>query len=179
LSAESANTERKTGGMLPLIGIALATLLAGGGVGAVVVGPMLAGGGGEAHAAAEEGGHGEEAEESGGHGEKSGGHGGGGAESEVYSIENLVVNPAGTQGSRFLIVSLTIVPDDGASRTELVARDAEIRDTLLQVLGSKTVQQLSDLTQREQMKEEMRAAAETVIQPGKIRRIFLPQFVLQ
>jgi flagellar protein FliL len=178
LSAESANTERKTGGMLPLIGIALATLLAGGGVGAVVVGPMLAGGG-EAQAAAEEGGHGEAAEESGGHGKKSDGHGGGGAESEVYAIENLVVNPAGTQGSRFLIVSLTIVPDDGASRTQLVARDAEIRDTLLHVLGSKTVQQLSDLTQREQMKEEMRAAAETVIQPGKIRRIFLPQFVLQ
>jgi flagellar protein FliL len=177
LSAESANTERKTGGLLPLIGVALATLLAGGGVGAVVVGPMLAGGGAEAHA---EGGDGEAAaEESGGHGKKSGGHGGDAAESETYNIDNLVVNPAGTQGSRFLIVSLTFVPDDGEARTQLVARDAEIRDTLLQVLAAKTVQDLSDLTQREQMKEEMRAAAETVIKPGKIRRIFLPQFVLQ
>lgn len=171
--SEAAESERKRGGLMPLALVAVLTLVVGGGLGIFVVGPMLAGGG-EA-AAAETSEHGEE--ESGGHGD-AGGHGGSGG-SEHYSIENLVVNPAGTQGTRFLIVSMTILPDNGETLAQLTAKDAEIRDTLLQVLAGKTIQDLSDLTQREGVKEEMRAAAESVIRPGKIRRIFLPQFVLQ
>lgn len=171
MSSEETTTERKPGGILPLVGVAVATLVLGGGVGAFVVGPMLAGGAAEGTtvSAAEHGG--EVAAASGGHG--------GEAVSEDYSIENLVVNPAGTQGARFLIVTLTLVPDDGATRDQLVARDAEIRDRLLQVLAAKTVGELSDPSQREQIKEEILAAVAAVVKPGKIRRIFLPQFVLQ
>jgi flagellar FliL protein len=171
--SEAAESERKRGGLLPLALVAVLTLVVGGGLGVFVVGPMLSGGGA---AAAAETGHGEE-ESAGGHGE-SGGHGAAAA-AEHYSIENLVVNPAGTQGTRFLIVSMTILPDNAETLGRLTAKDAEIRDTLLQVLASKTIQDLSDLTQREGVKEEMRAAAESVVKPGRIRRIFLPQFVLQ
>ena len=172
--SEAAESERKRGGLLPLALVAVLTLVVGGGLGVFVVGPMLSGGG--AAAAAETSGHGEE-ESAGGHGEP-GGHGAAAA-AEHYSIENLVVNPAGTQGTRFLIVSMTILPDNAETLGRLTAKDAEIRDTLLQVLASKTIQDLSDLTQREGVKEEMRAAAESVVKPGRIRRIFLPQFVLQ
>lgn len=173
--SEAAESERKRSGVLPLAMVAVLTLVVGGSLGVFVVGPMLAGGG---QAAAEQtSDHGEEAE-SGGHNGGGGGHGGAAA-AETYSIENLVVNPAGTQGTRFLIVSMTIMPDNAGTLAALTARDAEIRDTLLQVLASKTIQELSDLTQRESVKEEMRAAAEAVVKPGKIRRIFLPQFVLQ
>ena len=171
--SEAAESERKRGGLLPLALVAVLTLVVGGGVGILVVGPMLAGGGEASTAETSE--HGEQ--ESDGHGE-TGGHGAAGG-TEHYSIENLVVNPAGTQGTRFLIVSMTILPDNAETLARLTAKDAEIRDTLLQVLAGKTIQDLSDLTQRERVKEEMRAAAETVVRPGKIRRIFLPQFVLQ
>jgi flagellar FliL protein len=167
--SETAEIERKPKGVLPLVLVAVLTLVVGGGAGLFVVGPLM--GGGAVEAAAE---HGEEegaAEAEGGHGESSG--------STNYSIENLVVNPAGTQGTRFLIVSLTIIPDNAATLARLTERDAEIRDTLLQVLAGKTIQDLSDLTQRESVKEEIRAAAEGVVKPGKIRRIFMPQFVLQ
>lgn len=171
--SEAAESERKRSGVLPLALVAVLTLVVGGGLGVLVVGPMLAGGGAAAEQTADHG----EAEESGGHGESSG-HGGAPV-AENYSIENLVVNPAGTQGTRFLIVSMTILPDNAETLARLTSHDAEIRDTLLQVLASKTIQDLSDLTQRERVKEEMRAAAEAVVTPGKIRRIFLPQFVLQ
>jgi flagellar FliL protein len=173
--SEAAESERKRSGVVPLALVAVLTLVVGGGLGVFVVGPMLAGGG--AAAAEQTADHGEEGE-SGGHGESKGGHGGAPA-AEHYSIENLVVNPAGTQGTRFLIVSMTILTDNAQTLSQLTAHDAEIRDTLLQVLASKTIQDLSDLTQRERVKEEMRAAAEAVVKPGKIRRIFLPQFVLQ
>ncbi|MGH7507069.1 MAG: flagellar basal body-associated FliL family protein, partial [Longimicrobiales bacterium] len=143
-----------------------------GGVGAFVVGPMIAGSDG---AAAPADGHGESAEGSGGHGSQGERPSG----SEIHTIENLVVNPAGTQGTRFLIVSLALAPDNSATLSKLVAFDAAIRDTLLQVLAAKTIQELSDPTQRDRFRKEMRLAAESVIAPGRITKIFLPQFVLQ
>jgi flagellar FliL protein len=172
LSEETTEVEAKPkSSMLPVAIVAVLTVVLGGGVGAYVVGPMVAGG---PSAEAVEGEDDEHAEEEGsGHG---GGDGGG---SSIYSIENLVVNPAGTQGTRFLIVSLALSPGNSEALAKLVAHDAEIRDTLLQVLAAKTIQELSDLSQRESVKEEMRLAAESVIRPSKITKVFLPQFVLQ
>lgn len=177
--SEAAESGRKGGGIMPLALVAVLTLVVGAALGVFVVGPMLAGGGAAAEQVAEHGEE-EEASESGGHGASKGGHGSSSTPAaDYYNIENLVVNPAGTQGTRFLIVSMTILADNSSTLSKLTARDAEIRDTLLQVLASKSIQDLSDLTQRERMKEEMRAAAEAVVKPGRIRRIFLPQFVLQ
>jgi flagellar FliL protein len=174
LSEEATEVEAKPkSSMLPVAVVAILTVVLGGGVGAFVVGPRVAG----SAAATVEGEHGEETDEASDHGDE-GGHGSGSG-SSIYSIENLVVNPAGTQGTRFLIVSLALSPGNGQALEKLMAHDAEIRDTLLQVLAGKTIQELSDLSQRENVKEEMRLAAESVIKPSKITKVFLPQFVLQ
>jgi flagellar protein FliL len=153
---------------------AIVALLGGGAAGVFALGPMLGGGG---HAESEEGGHGE-AEEEGGHGKKSGGHGAS-AGSPVFAIENLVVNPAGTQGTRFLIATVAIEAADAETATELHARDPEIRDVLLGLLSKRTVDQLSDLDGRENLKEEIRVAIEGVVGAKRIVRVFIPQYVLQ
>ena len=84
--SEAEDGQKPGGGKMVLVIVVFATLLLGSGMGWLVVGPRLGagGGGGEEHA-----------EEDGGHG--GGGHGGGRANT-LYAIENLVVNPAGTEG---------------------------------------------------------------------------------
>jgi flagellar FliL protein len=167
---EEAAPKAKKGGLVLTLIAAVASLAAGGGVGAFVVGPRLGTGGGEAAA------HGEAAaEESGG-----GGHGKSEAKaSPVYTMDNLVVNPAGTNGTRFLIVSFAVEVANAGLVETLAEHDAEIRDAVLHMLASRTVEQLNDLAARDELKVEVRAKVESLIGASNVHNIFLPQFVLQ
>ena len=53
----------------------------------------------------------------------------------VHLLENLVLNPAGSGGSRFLLLSVAIEAGSSSMTTEFQARDAELRDIILTALG--------------------------------------------
>jgi flagellar protein FliL len=144
--------------------VALIGLAAGGAVGATTlgnrVGPVLAD---RAIASAES-----EAE---GEGE--------GGPSMLHLIDNLVVNPARSGGTRFLLTSIAIQVNE-ASQTDLVAlHDVEIRDALIVVLGAKTVEQLTNIENRVEIGRQIEEAVVRIMGPDVIHKIYIPQFVIQ
>jgi flagellar protein FliL len=160
---------------LKLMLILIASLAVGGSVGFLAIGPVV--GSKMAAPAGDAGEHGSEGKDK---KAKGGGHGGGAeAESPLYNIENLVVNPAGTQGTRFLVVSIAIQITDGGDAAVLKERDPEVRDVLLHLLSSKSIDQLSNLVSRDSLKADIRLAVEGVIGEGTVAKVFVPQFVLQ
>ena len=62
---------------------------------------------------------------------------------------------------------------------QLQRRDAEVREALLRTLGSKTVPELANVANRDTLKAELRNALLSVLDRGDVRRIHLPQFVIQ
>jgi len=162
------------GGGVKLLLVMAASLVVGTAAGAFglgpVLGPKFAGG---ASSAADGG-----SDSSGGHGESSGGHGEEAAPT-FFTLDNLVVNPAGSQGTRFLVMSLAIRVSETGSTEELRAHDPEIRDALLSLLSAKTVDQLSNPAARDSLKLSLKTTIEAVVGEGKIATILLPQFVLQ
>ena len=181
--AEENATEaapKRGGKKIVLAAVLVVGTLVGGGAGAVFAGPMLADlilGPSEATAAeahgAEGGDHGE-AEADDGHG--GGGHGAGAAS---YLVENLVLNPAGSNGTRFLMASVSLELGDAAAAEEFKVRDAQVRDALLTTLGQKTVEQLTDIGGRDSLKAEMKHAVSALFPEGTVSGIYLPQFVIQ
>jgi flagellar FliL protein len=99
--------------------------------------------------------------------------------SVTHSIENLVLNPAGSGGTRFLMVTATFELRDGGIEQQMKDHDAEVRDHILAMLGKKTVEQLSDITLRETMKQEVLAAVSTLFPKDGVRKVFFAQFVIQ
>ncbi|HET9986173.1 MAG TPA: flagellar basal body-associated FliL family protein [Longimicrobiales bacterium] len=97
----------------------------------------------------------------------------------LYVLENLVVNPAGTKGQRFLIITAALEGDRPEDAEALKHSDAQLRDTFLRILGNKTVDELTDLKFREALKLELRRGAAAVIGKPDLHAIYLPQFVLQ
>jgi flagellar protein FliL len=97
----------------------------------------------------------------------------------THSVENLVLNPAGSGGTRFLMVTATFELHDGAVEQQMKDHDAEIRDHILGALGKKTVEELSDITQRETMKQEVLAAVASLLPKDAVRKVFFAQFVIQ
>jgi flagellar FliL protein len=148
---------------LPLILAIVGAVVVGSAAGVFVAGPMLAGKpAGEAAKEAEAEAAAEDA-----------------VPKPVYQIDNLVLNPAGTEGTRFLMATVAVQVPDEAAMALLKERDLELRDAVLRVLGTKSVQELADVSRRDSLKVELfHVLAEQL--PGKtVREIYLPQFVIQ
>jgi flagellar FliL protein len=170
---------------LPLIAILAVGLAVGGGTGAAFVGPMVAKKMGKvvvapvhADSAAKEGdaaaGEGEAAPKEGEKGKE-----GEGAADAMHVLENLVLNPAGSGGSRFLLLTVAIEAGTPKAGEEFKTRDAELRDIILTSLGSKTVDELVDMSTREKIKTEVSVAIAKRFGKTSVKRLYFPQFVVQ
>jgi flagellar basal body-associated protein FliL len=105
-------------------------------------------------------------------------------EGPVYTVDNIVVNPAGTEGTRFLSASFgfELESQDQAERFEF--REPIIRDALIMILSSKTIDQLTDQSQKEAIREEIRNRVAGILSPdrsddGKLAGVYYIDFVLQ
>jgi len=181
---------------LPLIALTAIGLAVGGGTGAAVIGPMVAKKLGKVvapaatHAAVETDTAAAEGEashadaepppesEKPAEGEK-GKEGEKGGAAAMHLLENLVLNPANSGGSRFLLLSVAIETGTAKAAEDFKARDAELRDIILTALGSKTVDELVDMAAREKVKTEVQGAIVARFGKTSVKRLYFPQFVVQ
>lgn len=105
------------------------------------------------------------------------------ADAYTYMVEDLVVNPAGSGGTRFLIATVGIGLTDASFASALQARDAEVRDAVLGVLGAMTVEQLVASQAEGSARDELRAAVREplvrMFSEKMVRRVLLPRLVVQ
>lgn len=172
-----------------LIGMVAVGLAVGGGTGAVFLGPMVAKKMGKAPVTAsakaatesaaadgEEPAEGEEAAATEEGGEKKEGEA---AAAPVHLLENLVLNPAGSGGARFLLLSVAIQVGTAKAAEDFKARDAELRDIVLTSLGTKTVEELTEIARREEFKKELQSAVNARFGKKAVKGLYFPQFVVQ
>lgn len=93
-------------------------------------------------------------------------------------MKMLTVNPAGDSG-RFLQVSLGLEAPDEGTFEEFTTREVVVRDTVLKILSSYSVEQLGTLDARNQLRDDLRAAINGVLEDGEIQRLYFTQYVLQ
>ena len=108
--------------VLPLV-VAVMTV-AGAAVGMVVIAPMLAADRAPIQAGLES------PEPT----EGEGGEHGGAEKGPTFKIDNLIVNPAGSQGSRFLMVSVAVETPDAKMEETLRHQESQIRDVVIALL---------------------------------------------
>jgi flagellar FliL protein len=109
-----------------------------------------------------------------------GGKGEGESKPPLYTISDLVLNPAGSGGTRFLMLSVAFDMVDSTGVESMKQRDAEIKDAVLALVGGKTVDELAEVSAREPLKVEIRdLVAKITKKPKAIKRVSFPQFVIQ
>ncbi|MDA3860684.1 MAG: flagellar basal body-associated FliL family protein [Melioribacteraceae bacterium] len=122
-------------------------------------------------------GHGEEVtEEESGDGEE-------GSDAEagqfIYSINEIVVNPANTNGRVLLMASLAFDMRNESSRTKLESKDFLVKDMIISVLSGKNTRFLNDISQRDSLKNEISHKIEGFLPDVKINKVYFSQFILQ
>ena len=97
----------------------------------------------------------------------------------VYAIEDIVVNPAGTAGSRFLSASFGIEVGSQETATRLEEREPLVRDALITILSSKTLAELTDAKQKEIMRLQIKKRLSLLLKTEDLTNVFYTDFVLQ
>jgi len=155
---------------LPLIGAATAALVVGSVLGIFVVAPHVV----TARNGAQAGGkvNAEAAHAEKGKGDKP-------AESVVHKIDNLIVNPAGSQGRRFLMLSVAIEVPDSKVDGELRSKDPMLRDAIIGAVEEQPFDVITGVGGRDSVRAAITRVVRPMVDGAAFVRIYLPQFVLQ
>lgn len=156
-------------------GIGLGVVVVGIALALFVVKPMMSGGVNSADTEqieeADHGGDHEEAAEEKGQGAPAG--------SLTAAIKEIVVNPAGTSGSRYLSVSLGFEFGSSQVKSRFEENELMVRDALISILSSKTVTQLTDAKQKEIMRYQIKKRLSQLLKTDKLEAVYYTDFVLQ
>jgi len=101
------------------------------------------------------------------------------SKSVVFAIKNVVVNPAGTGGSRFLSISLGFELESADVVSEFERREPAVRDALITILSSKTVAQLTDPKQKEIIRYQIKKRVSKLLDTDELTGVYYTDFVLQ
>lgn len=98
---------------------------------------------------------------------------------QFSELEGVIINPAATSGQRYLMLNIGLEAQNTSILDEVKQKEVVVRDTILKVLGSHSVEQLSDITQRSQLKESLRGAVNSVLRNGQVDHLYFTRYVLQ
>ena len=179
---EEAEASPKKKGLNKLIvfgSIGLGVVVLGVVLALFVLKPMMSGGDSDT-ASTEQTQHDEKAKDSHQKSKKSSGHGeSDGSGSLVYAIKDIVVNPAGTGGTRFLSVSFGFELNSSGLATEFEEREPLVRDALITILSSKTVAELTNAKQKEIIRYQVKKRLSDLLETDDINGVYYTDFVLQ
>jgi flagellar FliL protein len=98
---------------------------------------------------------------------------------EVFNVSDLLVNPAGTGGRRYLKAAAAIEVSDPKALKELTLRNAQVRDLLIRELSSRTLEELTDPTAKEETRQTLVDELNEIAGAGKVSNIFFTEYVVQ
>jgi flagellar protein FliL len=111
---------------------------------------------------------------------KHGGEGGSEEHAEnIYIVKDLIVNPAGTNGTRFLLTTVGFGVTTVEAKTELEEKDTQVRDALNTILTSKDLVALSSIADRETLRTEITRKVAELVKRGTLTNVYFSKFIIQ
>jgi flagellar FliL protein len=101
------------------------------------------------------------------------------AEPNLYTIKDIIINPAGTNGSRFLLVTMAFEFDSPGALQEMGKKEVQVRDALNTILTSKTLLELVDVNKREALRVEISKRISGFISTGTLKNVYFSKFIIQ
>lgn len=101
------------------------------------------------------------------------------SETAYHEIENLIINPSGSDGERYLLLSMALELNSSGD-IMLIERDGiKIRDQINTILSYRTVEQLNDLGSRDALKREIGVAINLILDKKAVQNLFFTKYVMQ
>ena len=97
---------------------------------------------------------------------------------EIFVIDDIVVNPTDTKGRRFIALSIGLESAAGVKIDKVKKRKPQISDTVIFLLAGKTLRDFIDVSNRENLRQEIHNAINEVA-PDMVARVYITRFIIQ
>jgi len=97
----------------------------------------------------------------------------------VYSLNDVIVNPAFSQGQSYFITSIVFAFDDKVKVDLMKERELILKDRIIALLSKKTTSWLSNYSNREILRKELLTIACTVLEANSGIYVYYTKYVIQ
>ena len=98
---------------------------------------------------------------------------------EVFLVEDMVVNPAETNGTRFLNTTIGLGVGDLLTKKILEEKAPQVRDALISILTTRTIPELVQPDGKKILRNEIIRRVDRIIAPYHVLEVYFVAFVLQ
>ena len=96
----------------------------------------------------------------------------------LYSVEDIIVNPAGTKGKTLLMTSVAFDLKSEENRLEMEGKDALVKDLVISVLSSKSTIQLGNSFYRDTLRYEIRDKLDEFLPTVGVNKVYFSKFII-
>ncbi len=97
----------------------------------------------------------------------------------IFVIKDIIINPAGTNGNRYLLTTIGLEASNRAAYSELMQKELQVRDILNTLLTSKTLLELVDVTKREALRAEIGKRVTAILKQGTVTNVYFSKYIIQ
>ncbi|WP_457593274.1 flagellar basal body-associated protein FliL [Hydrogenimonas sp.] len=97
----------------------------------------------------------------------------------MYPLDKFTVNLMSENGRRYLVAKMNLEEDSEELTPELDKKTPLIRDIVISILSSKTVEEITTAKGKSKLKDEIMAQINKHLEDGEIRHIYFTEFVIQ
>jgi len=97
----------------------------------------------------------------------------------IWPMESIIVNLADGGGERYLKVTMQLEVATPEATKELDLVKPRIRDTIIDLLSSKTYADLADNMGKQRLRDEIVLRANSILAQGKVTKVYFTEFIIQ
>jgi flagellar FliL protein len=97
----------------------------------------------------------------------------------MFPLDTFTVNLLSDSGRRYLKVQMNLELDSEELAAELESKTAVIRDVVIRLLSSKTLEEISTAKGKEKLKDQIVNQLNLRLRDGNLRNIYFTEFVVQ
>jgi flagellar FliL protein len=97
----------------------------------------------------------------------------------IYSVEDIIVNPAGTNGNRLMLVSLGFGLSSEKAKKSFEEKEVIIKDMIISTISLKTLAELSKVGAKEGLKEELKYKLNEKYPNIKVESVYFSKYIIQ
>ncbi|MDN3513492.1 MAG: flagellar basal body-associated FliL family protein [Candidatus Brocadia sp.] len=101
-------------------------------------------------------------------------------ESMIVPVDPVIVNLSDSNGRRYLKARINLEARDGDVKKKIESKSVQIKDRLISILSSKTLEDIEGLEGQENLRKEIKDTVDVVLKEGEgVVQVYFTEFVIQ
>jgi len=96
----------------------------------------------------------------------------------IYSIEDIILNPAGTDGKKIFLMSVSFDLNSEKDKEVFKEKEVMIKDAVISTTAAKNLTQLTNVAYRDTLRNEIVNQISEIIKDVKINRVYFSKFMI-